>query len=156
MDLSPKHARALGRLTAHWAYFESELESLLGILLRDHAGLSSVILRSFNGASTKIDLLVRVNKARNNPYQAQINETLQEAARLNSERDKHVHGLWQIEAESKGKLTRLSGHKKSAWYPNAKAFSAKEIQSDVEAIAELSLRLYDLEAELAAAFSKHQ
>lgn len=96
---APDFARLLGIITSEWSRAEEEMILVFHCLLGSHTGAPTrQIYRSIISASARIKMMRAaleesiINKDRNENWDAIIDKF----ARLNAQRNKYVHGLWDV------------------------------------------------------------
>jgi hypothetical protein len=144
LDSSNDHAMALGKLMGHFAILESQLQMVMATLLGIDQFRAAIVFQSFISLRAKVDMITRLSYVflNDSPERAELIKLLDESGKANTIRNDHAHATWA--AGDPGALTRISGS-----LPNNpkhrikpfKAFTASDIQKDVETIATLSAKI---------------
>lgn len=145
LDNQPEIAQALGRMLGHWAILENKLSYILGTLLGLDQSRLHMLYHSFNSVSSKINLIERLIHIYtfDSDEKTTLLSLIKTASDLNATRNTFVHGLW-VEGTEKDNLImfdmRVPG-KPTKRTRGFKVFSSTTINSFVQNISELSLKL---------------
>lgn len=147
LDNQPEIAQSLGRMLGHWAFLENMLSYILGTLLGIDQSRLHMLYHSFTSVTTKIQLIERLIHIYVSDSEDKIKllSLIKTASELNATRNTFVHGLW-VEGTKKDNLImfdmRVPG-KPTKRTRGFKVFSSATINSFVQDISELSLKLQE-------------
>jgi len=155
LDDTPDVAQALGRLAGHWNVVELHLQGFFELLTLLDQRRGQAIFRSIISVSVRLDVLRRLIPISFVPedLQKRMLNVLDEVQQLNKQRNEHMHAVWAA-ADPSTDVFRLSTMpprpqlKKPS--PLGVQLSADQVKAVVDAMAELSASLAELEFELAA------
>ena len=105
LDDAPEHAAALGRLLGHWAILESQLQTIMQLLLGIDQFKGRFLWHEFTSTNAKIRMLQRLNHHFTaERFKNDLSTLLESAQSLNSKRNSFVHAVW---AGDKDRLARF-------------------------------------------------
>lgn len=141
-----KELRAIGHVTAQWAYLETQLDGVINVLVKQPStrNLGIKVSQSFQ---RRMEALRNAAKVVLEKYQEQLSELLSiaaDASSLRGSRDDIVHGHWKLHRErAAGPLTTgIRVYNRGAVLKvRNMAFTAEKAEGIAAKISKVNLRL---------------